>query len=746
MWFASWRWMSLLAVLVLGTGSSAVGQCSLRQWGSRSVFDTEVLALPCTAVSAKWATTAFLRADGRIFLQGQESGYAWPLRMPAPLPGLTYVGVEMGDQFALGLLSDGAAVFSSNTRNHFIPPAPAGTSYTSVAAGYIHALLLRSDGVLVTWGGNNAGQLSVPSLPSGIRFVKVDARGDYSLGLRSDGQIEAWGDNWYGQCNVPALPAGLIYIDVHAGKEHALAIRSDGTIVGWGDNAAGQLNVPALPPGMVYTMCSAGYGFGIALRSDGVLVGWGENGVGQLNCPTAPLGEHCIALESGHHHTIALWSDGTFTGWGSNMQFQYYVPGLRRAQGPSTDPDDGYDPDRFVSIACGSRDSYIIRADGTAEAFGGIDYSGFGNWFPPTPPTGVRYTALRPGRHHLLALRSDGQLAAFWDNSFGQSSVPILPAGVVYLDAEASEVHSVALRSDLTAVAFGANVRGECNIPTPPPGVGYVQVDAAYLQTLLLRSDGQIVHVGDTTGGMGLIPALPPGLRYVDIAADQFQMGAIRSDGEFVWWGTSSNQPVVTPSKPWGVYYVDADAGQHFVCLRRSDGHVAVAALPYSGPGTKGDEPPLQPGTSYVEIAADDADILGRVGPTCIYVGVAPGCSGTLPATKLVPRDTPRIGRTQQVTLFDLPANAAILVTAWQRRSPLDLGLFGAPGCLVHVANGFPQLVAGQGQQGVAQLSVPDRPALVGVRFYQQALVLDPVGNGLGVVASDTMEGVVGHW
>jgi hypothetical protein len=43
-------------------------------------------------------------------------------------------------------------------------------------------------------------------------------------------------------------------------------------------------------------------------------------------------------------------------------------------------------------------------------------------------------------------------------------------------------------------------------------------------------------------------------------------------------------------------------------------------------------------------------------------------------------------------------------------------------------------------------LPIPDSPSLVGVLFYNQALVLDiNAGNPFGAVVSDAMEGVVGY-
>lgn len=138
--------------------------------------------------------------------------------------------------------------------------------------------------------------------------------------------------------------------------------------------------------------------------------------------------------------------------------------------------------------------------------------------------------------------------------------------------------------------------------------------------------------------------------------------------------------------------------------------------------------------------------VSARVGPTSTYTGFAPGCAGSLQPTPLVPRDTPRIGDTLQVRLFNLPADAAFFALGWQRVTPIDLGVLGASGCQWHTSVDAAVLLTGQNGQAVFELPIPDVIALVGTRFYNQAIVLDPTGNPLGAVTSDAAEGVVGHW
>jgi hypothetical protein len=357
----------------------------------------------------------------------------------------------------------------------------------------------------------------------------------------------------------------------------------------------------------------------------------------------------------------------------------------------------------------------------------------------------MRYVDAEVSYWHSALLRSDGQLLVFGDNSNGQLNVPALPAGLQYTGVALSSSHTVALRSDGQAVAFGGMWGGQ-NIPPLPPGQTYTQVDAAYTQTLLLRSDGAIVHMGDTLTGQANVPALPPGIVYTDLASSQFYNAALRSDGSAVAWGsTSSTNWATHPPLPSGVYYVEADGGGYHTILRRSDGEVDV--LGYIANQVMGVPPPLDPGTSYVEVSANAHNIsAARVGPTSTYVGFAAGCAGTMPATRLVPSDTPRIDATLRVRLFDLPQDVAFMVMGFQRQSPASLLPVGMPGCFQHVAVDAFLLLQGQDHQAVWELPVPNWIGLVGVHFYNQALVLDQTANWPGAVVSDAAEGVIGHW
>ncbi|HLQ37759.1 MAG TPA: hypothetical protein VK348_08160, partial [Planctomycetota bacterium] len=101
--------------------------------------------------------------------------------------------------------------------------------------------------------------------------------------------------------------------------------------------------------------------------------------------------------------------------------------------------------------------------------------------------------------------------------------------------------------------------------------------------------------------------------------------------------------------------------------------------------------------------------------------------------------------------LFNLPANAAFLLTGWSATTsrfgplPLSLNALGMPGCTAFVSNDTVQLVLGSGGQATATFPIPNFASLVGLDFHQQAIVLDPLaGNALGAVMSDAATATIG--
>ena len=230
----------------------------------------------------------------------------------------------------------------------------------AASMGESHTLLLRRDGVVLSFGCNDQGQLgrsgtvapkSPPAPVAGLpKIVAVAAGEGYSLALDIDGFVWAWGragarGDGFGEFGpARSTPAQLLNLNrviaIAAGKQHALALRENGLVAAWGSNESGELGVgdnsehriafgTLLTSGI--TAIAAGRGTSLAVRADGAVLSWGMNNYGQLGTGSrTPIsrstpgvvtgigGAIAVAVGTGRTHALALRSDGTVWAWGNN--------------------------------------------------------------------------------------------------------------------------------------------------------------------------------------------------------------------------------------------------------------------------------------------------------------------------------------------------------------------------------------------------------------------------------------------
>ena len=259
---------------------------------------------------------------------------------------------------------------------------PAGLSdVVSIAAGYNHALGLKSDGTVVAWGWNGNGITTIPANATNV--VAIYAGSQYSLALKADGKVVSWGHSGFGYENVPSSLSNVVAIADH----HAL--KNDGTVTAWGANLGGPAGVP---PGLEGVVAIAD---GLALKEDGTVEAWDFYGHALTNVPVGLSG--VVAIARGSSHYLALKSDGTVVAWGDNSVGQTNVPaGMRNV----------------VSIAAGSAHSLAVTADGAVFAWGAgtnyvADYSAQkGQSMVPAGMTNV--VAASGGSTFSLAVQGNG--------------------------------------------------------------------------------------------------------------------------------------------------------------------------------------------------------------------------------------------------------------------------------------------------------------------------------------------------
>jgi alpha-tubulin suppressor-like RCC1 family protein len=196
----------------------------------------------------------------------------------------------------------------------------------------------------------------------------------------------------------------------------------------------------------------------------------------------------------------------------------------------------------------------------------------------PTGLRGVIAIAAGIGGSHSLALKSDGTVVAWGQNSTGQTTVPAGLSAVIAIAC--GDTHSLALKSDGTVVAWGGNNYGQTTVPAGLSAV--IAIAGGGYHSLALKSDGTVVAWGQNISGQTTVPA---GLSdVIAIAGGDYHSVALKSDGTVVVWGYNGFGQTNVPEDLSGVIAI-AGGGMHSLALK-SDGTVVAWGAPFYGQTT----------------------------------------------------------------------------------------------------------------------------------------------------------------
>jgi alpha-tubulin suppressor-like RCC1 family protein len=299
------------------------------------------------------------------------------------------------------------------------------TNAVTLAGGYAHSLVVRSDGTAWATGANGRGQLGtgntapvtalVPVLTAPgvlLQNVRAVATGtDTGHAVTADSQAWSWGNNQYQQLGdgtttdrwfaspVRSAAGGLFtgVTSVQAGTIHTLWLKADGSVWGAGTNNRGQL----------------GDGTGVA-RAFPV----------QAKTANGAALAGATAISAGASHSLALLSDGSAMAWGYSNTGALANNGAASQQLAAAPVRDaaGQVLRNIVAVEAGEDASYFLLGDGTLLAAGSVAIGTATNQFKPAPVRDAAGNVLGNVRaisahyRHALALLADGSVWGWGNN------------------------------------------------------------------------------------------------------------------------------------------------------------------------------------------------------------------------------------------------------------------------------------------------------------------------------------------
>ena len=363
---------------------------------------------------------------------------------------------------------------------------------TAISAGGSHVCALHADGSVSCWGSNSQGQIGngesgtfysdeyaadipFPWLVAGIDdAIAVSAGLTHTCVLHSDGTVSCWGDNNSGQLGngekaggrednsadsvVPVQVKNITdAISIAAGPGYTCALHRNKTVSCWGYNGAGRLGngqigeegssaVPRQVAGVTDAVSlSVGFAYACVIHEGGNVSCWGRNWSGQLGngihsndepddtvnsavpVPVKNL-SGAIEISAGYAHACALLKNGAISCWGKNENGQLGNGRFFHGRTTATRVDVVNIADADA-VAAGDNHTCALREDGTVSCWGNNSYGQLGSGTPEAEPDTAEPTsvagiagaaAIATSENHTCAVMENGAVRCWGNNSSGQ--------------------------------------------------------------------------------------------------------------------------------------------------------------------------------------------------------------------------------------------------------------------------------------------------------------------------------------
>jgi alpha-tubulin suppressor-like RCC1 family protein len=506
--------------------------------------------------------------------------------------------------------SNSAGQLGDGTIHYRLSPVSVGgiINIVAVTAGFEHTCALQADGHVWCWGASSlepySGRQVSPFLVNISNVVSIVARANYTCALIGDGTVRCWGlyPAASRQATAPTPVSGIANATaLAAGAEHACVLLATGIVRCWGRNFVGQLgngtttdsSTPVTVTGLGSAInIAAGVRHTCALAATGAVRCWGDNSDGQLGDGTTTDALTAIPVDgltnvsgiaAGYQFTCAL-TNVDLRCWGRNDDGQLGDgTTTTRLTPPALPVHLPTAPIPAAAVSASGRHTCAIIVGNSVWCWGYNYYGQLGNGTgtssnlptavlidAPQTSFGTKARQIATGSAHSCAVRANGLVACWGDNSFGQlgdgtnhtrlTPVTVSSFGLSRaVQVAAGFSHTCALVPGGLVRCWGDNGAGQLGDgttrtrsgPGPVSGLGnVVAIAAGNAHTCALVANGTVRCWGfNTSGQIGngaastavLVPTAVTGLSGVTaISAGGSHTCALRFNGTVRCWGANA--------------------------------------------------------------------------------------------------------------------------------------------------------------------------------------------------------------